>query len=66
MRYQAVETVDGWVVALCAIQGDDDATVVTEKGAREWAERLNSKDAQNIIEAELSGRCGSLPSEGGR
>jgi hypothetical protein len=53
VRYYPVETPDGWVVALCAVSGDECATVLTEKGAREWADRLNGKSEA------LCPRCGS-------
>jgi hypothetical protein len=43
-RYHAHETPDGWVVALNAIDTDNEATILTEKGARDWAARLNARD----------------------
>jgi hypothetical protein len=46
-RYWPMETEYGWIVGLSAITTDTDPTVLTEKGAREWAERLN------VIEREL-------------
>lgn len=40
-RYRATEVEHGWVVGLVAIDTDDTPTVCTEKGAKDWAERLN-------------------------
>jgi hypothetical protein len=42
-RYRPMEVEDGWIVGLCAVRGDTDPTVLTEKGAREWAARLNAR-----------------------
>jgi hypothetical protein len=32
-----------WIVGLCAVYGDDEPTVLTERGARDWAASLNGK-----------------------
>jgi hypothetical protein len=49
-RYWPMETEYGWIVGLSAITTDTDPTVLTEKGAREWAERLNVIERERLRE----------------
>lgn len=44
-RFWSYRTLHGWIVAVAALDNDDGPTFVTERGAKDWAERLNTRAA---------------------